>query len=120
MTPMRPSRNAWGNGLRHLGLGQHDVCASVFFHLGGAHFLFQGHSQGATFFGVSLGDAQVGRGLVRLKVSADVGAHVDFGDVNGHDLEGGLRVEGVVQHGLRNQVGVRQHVCMVFGACRWP
>ena len=43
-------------------------------------------------------------------------AHVDLGHVDRHDLERGLRIERVLQHGLRDQVGVGQHVGMMLGA----
>ena len=41
---------------------------------------------------------------------------VDLGHVDRHDLERGLRIERVLQHGLRDQVGIGQHVGVVLGA----
>ena len=42
-------------------------------------------------------------------------ADVDLGHVDRHDLERGLRIERILQHGLRNQVRVGQHVGVMLG-----
>src|SRR5690606_17690918 len=59
----------------------------------GDHFLFAGDGHGAALFGIGAGDADVGVGLGDLQLRADVESHIDVGDVDGNDLEGGLRVE---------------------------
>ena len=53
------------------------------------------------------------------KPGADVLAHVDVGDVDRDDLEGGLRVEPPGEHGLGDPVGVLQHLEVRCRPSRW-
>ena len=103
--------------MRDLGLGQHDL-GPVFLHER-LHFLLAGDGHGAALLGFGLGDAQVGGGLVGLQLGPDVLADFDVGHVDRHDLERRLRIERIVQHGLRDRARIGEHfLVIVRGADR--
>ena len=64
---------------------------------------------GATLLSPSSGYTCVSLGLVRLQTSTDVLAHVDIRDVDGDNLESGVRVKTPVQDVARDAVRVLQH-----------
>ena len=55
-------------------------------------------------------NARVGLGLIGLQAGSHVVAHVDVGDVDRHNVERGLRIEALVEHRLRDQHRVGQHL----------
>ena len=104
----------FGHGQGHFGFG-HDDLGAGFLGLG-FHLLLGGHSHGAALLGLGLGDVLVGVGLVHLELGADVLAHVDVGDVDGEDFEGGAAVEALGEDEFGDAVGVLEHLLVAGGA----
>ena len=101
------------DGHGDLGFGVHQ--AGAHFLDAGEVFLFQRDGHRATFLGLGLGDVLVGVGLVHLELGSDVHAHFHIGDVDGEDFEGGVGVEGLVEDGFGNAVGVFEDVFVAVG-----
>ena len=134
---------AAGNGIAHLGVGDHILHVVIIHYaqlafaerggdgarhlcLGldhaGAHalhfslvFLLLRNGHGAAFFRLGLRDALVGLRLVDLELCADVAANVHVRDVDGKDLERGAGVKALVEHRLGDQIRVFKNVLMGLG-----
>ena len=59
--------------------------------------------------------AGIGFGLIGLEPCPDVRAHVDVGNVDGHDFECGLRIEASGQHRFGDSVGILQNFLVRVG-----